>query len=186
MATIKQQRYAMCSIILHWAMFLLLIAVYSCIELRELYPKGSEPREALKMWHFMLGLSVFFLVWIRLIARWVTPTPHIHPPIAKWQQVIAKALHIALYILMIGMPIAGWLILSAEGKAIPFFGLNLPALIGENKALAETIEEVHETAGTVGYFLIGIHALAGLFHHYLLGDNTLKLMLPSINSKSDP
>lgn len=59
-------RYGSISIVLHWMMAILIVAVYACIELREFYPKGSEPREALKMWHFMLGLSVFILVWVRL------------------------------------------------------------------------------------------------------------------------
>jgi cytochrome b561 len=54
MNLIKQQRYATFSIVLHWIMFLLLIAVYSCIELREIYQKGTEPRELLKTWHFIL------------------------------------------------------------------------------------------------------------------------------------
>jgi cytochrome b561 len=48
MAQLNQQRHATLSIILHWVMFLMLVAVYSCIELREFYPKGSEPRELLK------------------------------------------------------------------------------------------------------------------------------------------
>ena len=56
-------RYNSFSIGLHWLMLVQLIAVYACIELRELYPKGSDPREALKTWHFMLGLSVFVLVF---------------------------------------------------------------------------------------------------------------------------
>ena len=55
-------RYGSLSIGLHWLMFLLMIAVYATIELREFYPKGSDPREALKVWHFMLGLSVLALV----------------------------------------------------------------------------------------------------------------------------
>ena len=79
---------------------------------------------------------------------------------------------------MICMPLAGWLILSAAGKPIPFFGLQLPALISENKDLAKLIREFHETLGKVGYFLIGLHAVAALFHHYVLRDNTLRRMLP--------
>ncbi|WP_339720088.1 cytochrome b [uncultured Paraglaciecola sp.] len=181
----NQQRYATLSIVMHWVMFLLLVAVYSCIELRELYPKGSVPRETLKTWHFMLGLTVFTLVWIRLIARWFSPTPEITPAIPRWQHFSSKVMHLALYLLMIAMPIAGWLILSGEGKTIPFWGLNLPSLITENKPLAETIEEVHKTAGTVGYYLIGIHMLAGMFHHYVQRDNTLTRMLPKFLSKTD-
>lgn len=87
-------------------------------------------------------------------------------------------MHIALYGLLIGMPIAGWLILSGEGQIIPFFGLELPALMSPNKELAHQIEELHETMGKVGYFLIGLHAVAGLYHHYVVKDNTLRRMLP--------
>ena len=94
------------------------------------------------------------------------------------QKLVAKLMHAALYALMIGMPLLGWLVLSAEGDPIPFFGLQLPPLIGPNEGLEETIKEIHETFGTVGYFLIGLHAAAALFHHYFVRDNTLKRMLP--------
>jgi cytochrome b561 len=76
------------------------------------------------------------------------------------------------------MPLLGWWLLSAEGKAIPFFGLQLPALVAENHDLAEQIQDVHETLGGIGYFLIGAHALAALYHHYVVHDNTLLRMLP--------
>jgi cytochrome b561 len=79
---------------------------------------------------------------------------------------------------MIAMPVLGWLILSGEGKPIPFFGLTLPPLIGENKDLAHQIEGAHEFIGNALYFLIGFHALAALAHHYLMKDNTLVRMLP--------
>ncbi|HEY8219812.1 MAG TPA: cytochrome b/b6 domain-containing protein, partial [Methylobacter sp.] len=71
-----------------------------------------------------------------------------------------------------------WLILSAAGKPIPFFGLHLPALISENKPLAKALAEIHKTIGTAGYFLIGLHAAAALFHHYIVRDNTLRRILP--------
>ncbi|HEX7952210.1 MAG TPA: cytochrome b/b6 domain-containing protein, partial [Burkholderiales bacterium] len=68
--------------------------------------------------------------------------------------------------------------LSAAGKPIPFFGLQLPALVGESKDLAELFKEVHETGATAGYFLIGLHAAAALYHHYIVRDDTLRRMLP--------
>jgi superoxide oxidase len=169
-------RYGNLTIGLHWFMLALLAAVYACIELRVLWPKGSDPRELIKTWHFMLGLSVFALVWLRLAARWARQTPPIEPAPPAWQNLLAKGVHIALYALMIGMPIGGWLILSASGKPIPFFGLELPALLSPDKALAEQIKEIHETGGVVGYWLIGLHAVAALFHHYIKHDNTLTRM----------
>jgi superoxide oxidase len=171
-------RYGSVSIGIHWIMLLLFIAVYASINLRELYPKGSDPREALKTWHFMLGMLVFIFVWLRLATRFSGTTPLIQPAIPRLQEISAKLLHLALYALMIGMPITGWLLLSAAGKPIPFFGLQLPALIGENKDLASQIKDLHEVIGTTGYFLIGLHAVAALYHHYIRHDNTLTRMLP--------
>lgn len=171
-------RYGALSIGLHWLMLLLLATVYACIELREIYPKGSEPREALKAWHFMLGLSVLALVSLRLLLRLVVPTPRIEPAPASWQLRLAGLMHLALYGLMIGMPFGGWLILSAADKPVPFFGWELPPLTGPDKPLAELVKEIHETAGVAGYWLIAGHALAGLFHHYVIRDNTLRRMLP--------
>jgi len=171
-------RYGTLTIGLHWLMLLLFVAVYGTIELRELFEKGSDPRESLKTWHFMLGMLVFTLVWLRIAARFTGPTPAIKPEPGAWQHLASKLMHLALYVLMIAMPISGWLLLSAAGKPIPFFGLELPALIGENKDLAKQIKELHEFFGTAGYFLIGLHALAALQHHYMVRDNTLTRMLP--------
>lgn len=171
-------RYGSISIGLHWLMLVILIAVYACINLTDLYPKGSEPREALKTWHFMLGLTALLLVALRLVNRLAGGSPAVSPPLPLWQQRLASAIHFALYALMIAMPILGWLLLSAAGKPVPFFGAQLPALLAENKELAEQVKEVHETIGTIGYFLIGAHALAALFHHYVTRDNTLLRMLP--------
>ena len=160
-------------------MLLLIVAVYACIELRVLYPRGSGNREALKTWHFMLGLAIFALVWLRLLARLIGPVPSIVPRPPRWQLFVAHLTEFAIYAFMIAMPVLGWLILSGENQPVPFFGVQLPALIGENKVLAKQLEEVHETVGDVGYFLIGIHAAAALAHHYIHRDNTLVRMLPS-------
>jgi cytochrome b561 len=172
------RRYGSLSIGLHWLMLVLLATVYASIELREFFPKGSDPREALKLWHYMLGLSVLVLVLLRLAVYMIGPVLRIEPEPTAWQKLLAKLMHFALFVLMIGMPLAGWLILSAEGKPVPFFGLELPALVDENKDLAKIADEIHETAGVVGYWLIGLHAAAALFHHYVVRDDTLRRMLP--------
>ncbi|WP_338052440.1 cytochrome b [Rhodoferax sediminis] len=66
----------------------------------------------------------------------------------------------------------------ARGKPIPYFGLTaLPALLGENKALAKQLKDIHGTGAAIGYFLIGLHAAAALFHHYVKRDTTLRRML---------
>ncbi len=176
---IVPRAYSSASIAMHWLMLLFLAGVYLCIELHESFPKGSDTREALKSWHFTLGLSVFALVWLRLVFRLRHKTPAIVPPPPAWQNLLAKVMHVALYGLMIGMPIGGWLMLSAAGKPVPFWGLELPALIGENEATAKWIKGIHETVGEVGLYLIGLHTVAALYHHYFKKDNALTRMLPN-------
>lgn len=168
-------KYPPLRIALHWLMVLLVVGVYATINLADFFPKGSATRGDLKTWHFMLGLSVLGLVVVRLLVRWMQPGP---PDLAapEWQLWLARVVHWALYIFMIGMPLAGWLILSTAGKPVPFFGFELPPLMAPDKILSRQIKDVHETVATIGYFLIGLHALAALFHHYILKDNTLRRM----------
>src|SRR5690606_9772019 len=157
-----EHRYGGLSIALHWLMLALMIGVYACIELKGNFPKGSEPRELLKHWHFMLGLAIFALVWLRLLARLIAPTPKIVPAIPAWQAILSKVVHLGLYVLMIGAPLAGWLILSAAGKPIPFFGLELPALLGHHPPLAGQSQQAHEFVGVGGHALIAVRAAAAL------------------------
>ena len=125
---------------------------------------------------------MFAVVWLRLIARAFADTPPIMPAPPLWQARLAKAVHAALYCLMISLPLSGWLMLSAAGKPIPFFGWELPALVAPNRSLASAVDDVHEAIATAGYWLIGLHAAAALFHHYIVRDNTLRLMLPGVRN----
>lgn len=179
MSANTRARYGSAQIALHWLMLLLLVAVYACIELRELYPRGSEIRNALKTWHFMLGLTIFVLVWVRLVVRAFGLVPPISPRPALWQLRVAHGAEFAIYAFMIAMPLLGWMILSGEGEPVPFFGLEFPALIAPNKELAKRLEDIHGTVGNIGYFLIGLHAAAALAHHYIRRDDTLLRMLPA-------
>ncbi|WP_028696267.1 cytochrome b [Pseudomonas cremoricolorata] len=171
-------RYARLTIGLHWLTLVLLAAVYALIELRGLFPRDSAERDLMKALHFMLGLTVFAVVWVRLAARLRYKTPAIVPKPPAWQIGLAHLMHLLLYLLLLGMPLAGWLILSAAGKPIPFYGLELPALIDPNPDLAKFIKGWHVQVGRWGYWLIGLHALAGLYHHWVRRDNTLERMLP--------
>lgn len=166
------------SITAHWLTLALLAAVYALIELKGIFPKGSVPREAMKNWHFMLGMVVFGLVFVRLALRAVFTAPPVAPAPALWQQRMATAMHVLLYAFLLAMPLLGWLTLNAKGGAVPFFGYELPMLLAPDRSLAHRLEDVHEAIGTLGYALVGVHAAAALFHHYFMRDNTLALMWP--------
>ncbi len=146
------------------------------MELSDAFPKGSDARQALKNGHYMPGLSVFALVWLRLVVKLATHAPPIVPDLPPWQRRLSDTVQTALYLLMIGMPLAGWLLLDAKGQPVPFFGLSLPALIPENRSWAALLKDLHEAGATAGYFLLGLHAAASLYHHYMLRDNTLRRM----------
>lgn len=172
--------YPKLMILVHWLTLLLVIGVYAAIELRGIFPKEDPLHAAMKSWHFTLGLSVLFITIMRLGMRaaWARVIPPIEPAAPALQETLAKLVHLMLYVLLLGLPIAGWLILSAAGKPIPFFSFDLPALIDVNKELSKQIKEVHETIANIGYGLIGLHALAAIYHHYIVKDNTLVRMLP--------
>ncbi|MFO1294743.1 MAG: cytochrome b [Rubrivivax sp.] len=176
--SLTRKHYHPLAIGAHWLTLLLLVAVYALIELRGIFPKGSEVRDVMKTWHDMLGLTVFALVLLRLALRAAFAAPPIVPAPPPWQQRLAAAMHVALYAFLIVMPLLGWLMLSAKGNPIPFFGLQLPALLDADKVLGKRLEDVHEAIGNIGFLLIGLHAAAALFHHYVMRDNTLVQMLP--------
>ena len=177
--------YHALSITAHWLTLAMLIAVYALIELRGIYPKGSTAHDAMKTWHYMLGLTVLGVVAARLVLRLLFRAPPITPQPPAWQEYLAKATYLALYAFLIVMPLLGWFTLSAKGKPIPLFGLELPALIGPDKVLGQSLEGIHGTIGTIGYYLIGLHACAALFHHYFVRDNTLLRMLPRRRRAAD-
>ncbi|TXS95402.1 cytochrome b [Parahaliea maris] len=172
-------RYSPSLVALHWLTLLLIIGAYASIELRELFERGTPERDFMKWLHFNLGLTVFAVTGARLVARWFTPLPAALAGTPGWQVLSARLLHLGLYLLLLAIPLLGWAIRSAEGHEVSLWGLGIPALLPANEERAELLEEVHEVLGTVGYFLIGLHALAALVHHYVQSDDTLRRMLPA-------
>jgi cytochrome b561 len=172
-----EQRYGWLSVSLHWLMLMLIVAAYATMEFKSLFPKGTAAREAMAAWHYMLGLSVFALVWVRVAARLVGSDPAIEPPLPAWQSRLRTIVHWALYALMIGIPLLGWLVLNAKGIPVVLMGYDLPVLIGKSQAAARVLKDIHEVVARAGYVLIGLHAAAALFHHYGMRDNTMRRML---------
>ena len=169
-------RYAPTLVALHWLTLLLMIAVYALMELRGIYPRGSAERAAMASWHFTLGLTVLAVTTLRLAVRLTTGRPPIVPPPPAWQEKAALAVEVLLYGLLIGLPMLGWLTVNARDVPASFWGLAVPQLLAPDKVLGAALKQVHETLATAGYFLIGLHAAAALFHHHVLRDNTLARM----------
>lgn len=169
-------RYPGAIITLHWLTLALMVGVYALIQLHDVLPKGSDARALVKAWHETLGVTVFAVVLVRLPLRLALGVPPALASTPRWQHLLASAMHWALYGLLIAAPILGYLSLNAKGTPVPFFGLHMPAFIGPDKLLAGNLKDIHETMGTLGYWLIGGHAAAALAHHYLMHDDTLRRM----------
>ena len=172
----SKTQYHPLSILLHWLVLALIIAAFVAIELKGQFPKGSEPRELCKSIHGLFGQLIFIAMVLRLIVRFVYGVPkplHPKPLFAS----LAKVMHWLMYALLLISPIFGMLYFQYGGKEIHFFGLVWPQLVTPNPDMKKLVEEIHEFMGNSLYFLIGFHALAGLWQHYVLKDDTLRRML---------
>ncbi|HBV40199.1 MAG TPA: cytochrome b561 [Erwinia sp.] len=172
-------KYARPQMALHWLTVLLLTVAYAAIELRGFADRGSWQRLAMIITHFSAGASVLLVMLARMFLRFRHRRPAITPPIASWQKGLSHAVHTALYALFIVLPILGLSSRYLSGRQWWLFGANMPVSATPNPELAHTIIEWHETLAPLGYWLIGLHALAALFHHYFLKDDTLARMMPA-------
>ena len=179
MNAVADPRYAPVLRRLHWLMALLILAAYLLIEQRGIFPRGSAERTAMVQGHFWVGISVFLLVWWRLVGRLRNPAPPVTPPLDRFSALASKLTHLALYAFFIVMPLLGLATAWSDGKVvlIPFTGLALPALLPENEELAHTLEDLHGSIGEAFYWVIGLHVLAAAWHHGFRRDDTLKRML---------
>jgi polyisoprenoid-binding protein YceI len=119
------------------------------------------------------------MVFLRIFWRLINPMPTAAKHTPLWQKSAAKIAHYALYVLMIIMPLSGWLMSSAAGFPVSVFGLfTLPDLIAPNNGVRMLMEQVHTLIAYAIIALVSIHILAALKHHFIDKDNTLRRILP--------
>jgi cytochrome b561 len=136
-------------------------------------------QDALYNLHKSLGVLILVLMTLRLINRLALGAPASDPGIARWQKAASSAVHGSLYVLLLAMPVVGYVANSAYGAATPFFGLfALPPLVAKNEALANQLFALHRWVGFLVIALVVIHISAALYHHFIRGDNVLRRMLP--------
>lgn len=172
----ESERYSRASVVMHWITVLCFVGIYASILLTEEFEEGSLAGTLLFNTHTSLGLLVCGLVWIRFFLLFKGSRPPIVPAPPAWQEKLGKAVHGCLYLMIIFMPLVGWALLGTWGEPTRFFGMELPALLSADRPLSKWLKQIHELGGNTGYFLIGLHAAAGLFHHYVVKDNTLRRM----------
>lgn len=162
---------------LHWLFLFLLIGAWYAVEMHEDFPKGTPERREWMQLHFAFGISIFVLLWVRLGWRLSGDVPAPLPG-PRWQQLTSALVHAALYLILIVMPLTGLLSTQLDGRAVSWFGLvDIPQVLEVNKDLAEGLEEFHgDVLWPVLLALVGLHAVAALWHHFVLKDDTLRRM----------
>jgi cytochrome b561 len=170
------ERYGAVAQVLHWTIFALIALQFVSAELIDAFPRESAGRAAVLGIHESLGLAALALVLIRL--SWRTVNPALPGAGPAWQQRLARVAHVGLYVLMVAVPVAGYVVAAARGHDLALFGFTLPQLIGRNRALARTAKDIHEILGWTLAALVGVHAAAAVWHHVVAGDTTLRRMLP--------
>ncbi len=168
-------RYPTTLIALHW---LTAVAVITA------YVTSGDPSKVknsldfiLGQTHVLSGITVFALLALRLPLRALMGAPAAEPA-PRWQLRIAQITHFALYALMLIVPLAGWAALADKTTAFKLVGaFQLPRLNAHITGV-KLLGEAHQTLGNIFIWLAGLHAMAGLVHHYVMHDSTLVRMAP--------
>jgi cytochrome b561 len=175
-------RYGAAAQAFHWLTAILVVAAYF------LGPGGSEQRvyssaaDFTRQTHETLGVSVFALVLGRLLWRLMDNVPE-DPPMKPWMRYSAKIIHVVLYGLLIAIPLSAIAGAWLEGHSLTLWGVgNIGPMLPLAHNLGLSVAGLHTTLGNVILWIAGLHAVAALFHHFLLRDGVLLSMLPGRQS----
>ena len=176
--TDTKDRYTATAIALHWLMALLLCGLFAVgLYMSEL--PLSPWKLKIYSWHKWAGVTAFLLLLVRATWRLGHRPPDLPASMSLQLRRLAHAGHALLYVLMLASPLSGWLMSSAKGFPVVYFGvLQLPDLVDKNHELGEALEVVHQA---LNYLLAAVvlgHAGAAIKHHLLDKDDVLSRMLP--------
>lgn len=184
---VAAHRYATAAIALHWTIAALIVALLALGWSMTRMAPGGELQFALYQLHKSLGITVLLLSLARLAWRVAGSTPP-SPATARGERRAARAMHAALLVLTLAIPLVGWALVSASRLAIPtvLFGAvpfpHLPGLAGLTPAAKIVLEArlagAHALLAGLLAILGALHAAAAIFHHVVRGDDVLRRMLP--------
>jgi cytochrome b561 len=171
----SDSHYTRTAVSLHWAMTgLILAGLFMGWTMTDM--AISPQRLRIFNYHKWVGVTVLVLALVRVIWR-LTHRPPALPAMPSWQRRLAKFGHGLLYVLMLAVPVAGWIYSNASGYPVVYLGVvPLPDLVERNKELADAWVQVHGNLAMILAVLIGLHVLAALQHQFIVKDGTLGRM----------
>jgi cytochrome b561 len=159
-------RYTKVAIWLHWLIGLAVIANIGLAMLTEDMPRETH-RAAMGI-HKALGIAILALTVARILWRLGHRPPPLPAATPAWQRPLSKLVHFLFYVLLILLPLSGWVWMSAADRPIDFFGLfTLPAIVAPSESLADVMHDRHEVLGLTMLALAAIHILAALKHQFI-------------------
>ncbi|MFE0753376.1 cytochrome b [Inquilinus sp. NPDC058860] len=162
---------------LHWVSATLILAVLVLAWVMESLPNGDASRGTVVMLHKSVGLTILALTAARLVWRAIHPPPPARW--AAWESAAATASHWLLYLVLLAMPLSGYLMSAGRGRAIPYFGLfDVPLLTPATDAIWRIGSTVHAVGQWALYVLVALHIAAAVWHVAVRRDGTLDRMLP--------
>jgi cytochrome b561 len=191
---VSARRYSAVAILLHWVSalgVLVLIGLGLTMTHADLAPLRQFQ---LYQWHKSVGITVLALTALRVLWR-LTHRPPTHPAgMPARERRAAGAAHALLYLLLIGLPLTGWAVVSLSPFNIPtvLYGLvpwpHLPLadLVPDPDAAEGLLKRVHALGAWFLAALLAVHVAAALRHHLLLRDDVLRRMLPGRNTSITP
>ena len=163
---------------LHWIIVILIINQWIIAERADDLPLGLAKLSALA-WHKSFGMTVLMLAVIRLIWRWMNPTPELAAGTKPWERVLAKLAHVLLYGTIFALPLTGWLMSSAKNFPVSWFKLfQFPDLIAPGEEAFHRFQDLHHLLFKVLVVVAALHIAGALKHHFIDKNDVLKRMLP--------
>ena len=171
------KNYDNVAVTLHWLTALLVIIQFVLAISWDSFPRDT--RENLQSVHVSLGVLLTAVVVARILWRLV-PGHHRPAIVSGWVKLASKTVHYLLYVLLVAQASLGFAWRWAQGHPVAFF--NLFAIPGPYSALTRPtrhlLAEFHEKIGWAIVIIAFGHAMAALYHHYVLKDRVLGRMLP--------
>lgn len=181
MAASTQGRYTRTAIVLHWLILALLIAQY-IIGWTMPHIGRNTPVTTLIGLHFSIGVLILTLIVVRLAWRLTHDNPAQDAAVPRWQVRSAGVIHWLLYLLLVVVPLLGWINASYRGMPVTFFGLfQVPPLVGTHAAGWDWTGDIHTLVAEYAILpLVGLHVAAALYHYFIRRDRVLQRMLPGV------
>jgi len=168
--------YDAVAISLHWITAFLVIANFALAQTWDWFAKPTQG--LMEDTHMSFGVLLTAVILARIVWRLI-PGHQLQSLEAGWMRLASKATHYVLYALLVAEAGLGFAFRWGAGRPMEFFGAGIPPLIGEiARPLRRELREFHEWIGWAIIVLALLHALAALYHHYVLKDRVLQRMLP--------